>query len=48
MLASTKCNLARRPTSLLYRIESDDESQSLRLTWEGTSDLTCDNLLVTV
>lgn len=45
ILASTKCNLTKKPESLAYRLVGDDLHDCARVSWQGTSTLTADNLL---
>jgi hypothetical protein len=45
VLASTKCNLARLPPALAYRLEPHAETAALRVAWCGESPHTAESLL---
>jgi hypothetical protein len=45
VLANNKNNLAPKPLSLVYRVESDAENECGKIEWLGESDLTPDEIL---
>jgi AAA domain len=45
VLASVKCNLARRPPSLAYRLDADELHGCVRVNWQGISDRRAADLL---
>ena len=45
VLAAVKVNVARRPPSIAYRLTADDDFSPARVTWEGETTLTAEDLI---
>lgn len=45
LIASSKCNLARKPDTLAYRLQSVTGTDVARVAWDGTSTVTASGLL---
>lgn len=45
LIASSKCNLARKPDTLAYRLQSVTGTDVARVAWDGTSTVTATGLL---
>jgi putative DNA primase/helicase len=45
VLAAVKVNVAKRPPSIAYRLTADDDFAPARVTWEGETHLTAEDLI---